>query len=51
MSKTLQDIKDDITDYFNDHNKVCLDTVQDAFAIIIREAMWAAPCCHDEQET
>ena len=42
-----QDLKNAICEYFNDHDKVCLDSVQDALALVIKEVMQSAPGCYE----
>jgi len=50
-----QDLKDTIVEFFNDHDKVCLNAIQDALALLIVEVMGSAPDCDDpcwdEEET
>ena len=38
-----QDLKDAITDYFNDRERVCLNTIQDALLVVIKEMAHGAP--------
>jgi hypothetical protein len=46
-----QDLKDTITEFFNDHDKVCLNTIQDALVLLIVEVMGSAPDCGDKSNT
>lgn len=43
-----QDLKNEITRYFNDHDRVCLNTIQDNLLFFIDEIMGAAPECDDD---
>lgn len=43
-----QNVRGAIVSYFNDNDRVCLQTAEDALFLVIREVMNAAPACDEE---
>ena len=45
MRKDEDKLREALTDYFNDGDKVLLKTVENALIVVIEEAKHSAPCC------